>query len=613
MKVFLRLVKYFFRYKWRIIGGLISVAFMSLADTGTAFVTAKLLGVLQSIGELVRKGSAIVVEIPIDILGFFSDTITIRGYEESFRLTIMATLLFTALIVVKVVFVYVREYLMSSVQQKILLRFRVDLFDTIVMMPIRYFDQNKTGQIMSRITNDVNQLEQSLFLTVEIIQNIVYTLVFATALVLTNWQLTIFSVVVFLLSGMISRRFGDRIRAISRDLTNSVADISAFLQEKISAVRIVKSFNREEHEKKDFRSKADTSYHFSMKIVRIWALLSPINELFNAVVMALLVVFTAYLFIQGLMTIETMIRFLIILTFLAKPLKALAEGVARIQRTLVSAGLIFDMLDMQPEKIEPSQKAAAPVRGEVEFQNVTFTYNGETEALKAIDFKAEAGEKVALVGRSGSGKTTFINLIPRFYELTTGRILIDGVDVGTMGLSALRSHIAIVPQEVTLFAGTIYDNIRYGRLEATEAEIVEAARIANAHGFIEKLEHGYTTEVGERGLQLSGGQRQRIAIARAALRNPAILLLDEATSALDTESEKMVQEALDRLMQGRTSFVIAHRLSTVFRCDRIIVLDNGTIVEVGTHEQLVRNDKGLYKHLYSLQFLESLEMPETRA
>ena len=607
MKIFLRLVKYFFRYRWRIIGGLISVAMMSLADTGTAFVTAKLLGVLQSIGELVRKGSEIVVDIPVDVLGFFSHTITIRGYEESFRLTVMATLLFTAFIVIKVLFVYTREYLMSSVQQKILLRFRVDLFDTIVMMPIRYFDQNKTGQIMSRITNDVNQLEQSLFLTVEIIQNIVYTLIFATALVLTNWQLTVFSVSVFLISGTISRKFGDRIRTFSRDLTNSVADISAFLQEKISAVRIVKSFNREEHEKKDFRSKADASYHVSMKIVRIWALLSPINELFNAVVMALLVVFTAYLFIQGLMTIETMIRFLIILTFLAKPLKALVEGIARIQRTLVSAGLIFDMLDMQTEKIEPAQPAASTARGEVEFRNVTFTYNGDTEALKNVSFKAEVGEKIALVGRSGSGKTTFINLIPRFYELSTGSILLDGIDTRSMGLSELRNHIAIVPQEVMLFAGTIYDNIRYGRLDATRGDIIEAATIANAHGFIEKLEHGYDTEVGERGFQLSGGQRQRIAIARAALRNPAILLLDEATSALDTESEKMVQEALDRLMKGRTSFVIAHRLSTVFQCDRIIVLDNGKIIEVGTHDQLVKNDKGLYKRLYSLQFSETLE------
>ncbi len=607
MKIFLRLVKYFFRYRWRIIGGLISVAMMSLADTGTAFVTAKLLGVLQSIGELVRKGSEIVVDIPVDVLGFFSHTITIRGYEESFRLTVMATLLFTAFIVIKVLFVYTREYLMSSVQQKILLRFRVDLFDTIVMMPIRYFDQNKTGQIMSRITNDVNQLEQSLFLTVEIIQNIVYTLIFATALVLTNWQLTVFSVSVFLISGTISRKFGDRIRTFSRDLTNSVADISAFLQEKISAVRIVKSFNREEHEKKDFRSKADASYHVSMKIVRIWALLSPINELFNAVVMALLVVFTAYLFIQGLMTIETMIRFLIILTFLAKPLKALVEGIARIQRTLVSAGLIFDMLDMQTERIEPAQTSGSAARGEVEFRNVTFTYNGETEALKSVNFKAEVGEKIALVGRSGSGKTTFINLIPRFYELSTGSILLDGIDTRSMGLSELRNHIAIVPQEVMLFAGTIYDNIRYGRLDATRGDIIEAATIANAHGFIEKLEHGYDTEVGERGFQLSGGQRQRIAIARAALRNPAILLLDEATSALDTESEKMVQEALDRLMKGRTSFVIAHRLSTVFQCDRIIVLDNGKIIEVGTHDQLVKNDKGLYKRLYSLQFSETLE------
>lgn len=605
MRVFTRLARYFLRYRWRIIGGLISVAMMSIADTASAFLAARLLGVLQSIGELVNKGAEIVVEVPIEIFGNVLASFTVSGYEESFQLIIFAAIAFTVLILIKVIFVYLREYAMSSVQQKILLRFRVDLFDTIVMMPLRYFDRNKTGQIMSRITNDVNQLEQSLHLMVEIAQNVVYTIVFATALILTNWQLTLFSIVVFTISGIISRKFGDRIRAFSRDLTNAVADISAFLQEKISSIRIVKSFNREQDEKGAFRQKADKSYHFSMKIVRVWALLSPVNELFNAVVTALLIIFTAFLFIQGSMTIETMIRFLILLTFLAKPVKALGEGIARIQRSLVSAGLIFDMLDMEGEKIGAKQEERSITKGDVEFRNVSFSYNGDVEALTNVNFKAEAGEKIALVGRSGSGKTTFINLIPRFYEVTAGAILIDGRDIRDMALPDLRSHIAVVPQETILFAGTIRENIRYGRLEATAGEILEAATVANAHEFITNLEHGYDTEVGERGIQLSGGQRQRIAIARAVLRNPRILLLDEATSALDTESEKMVREALDRLMRGRTSFVIAHRLSTVFQCDRIAVMEKGRIVEVGTHAELLEKESGLYKRLYEMQFADS--------
>jgi subfamily B ATP-binding cassette protein MsbA len=341
-----------------------------------------------------------------------------------------------------------------------------------------------------------------------------------------------------------------------------------------------------------------------MKIVRTVAMLSPINELFNTAVIAVLVVFTAYLFIEGSMTIETMIRFLILMTFLAKPVKAMGENIARLQKSLVSAGLIFEMLDLPEEQMNGGTEPARISAASLEFQDVHFAYHDDIPALSGISFSVRGGENIALVGPSGSGKTTLINLIPRFYEVTSGKILIDGQDTRRMRLADLRSHIALVPQEVTLFAGTIADNIRYGRLEADRQEIEDAARAANADRFIRNLEHGYETEVGERGIQLSGGERQRIAIARAILRNPRILLLDEATSALDSESELAVQEALDRLMKGRTSFIIAHRLSTVFRCDRIIVMDRGEIVEQGTHEELLRKDSGLYKRLYSLQFVD---------
>jgi subfamily B ATP-binding cassette protein MsbA len=339
-----------------------------------------------------------------------------------------------------------------------------------------------------------------------------------------------------------------------------------------------------------------------MKIVRTMAILSPTNEFFNSFVASLLVVFTGYLFLQGSMTMKSMIFFLILVNFLAKPVKALGENFARIQKNLVSAGLIFEMLDLEKEKLSDEPESVVIGRGEVEFRDVTFSYNSDVPAVSGISFTVKPGEKIALVGPSGSGKTTLISLIPRFYEVKHGAILIDGKDIRSMGLTDLRAGIGVVPQEVVLFAGSIRDNIRYGRLRATEEEIVSAAKMANAHSFIEQLDQGYDTEIGERGIQLSGGQRQRLAIARAILRDPKILLLDEATSALDTESELMVQEALDRLMQGRTSFIIAHRLSTVYRCDRIFVLDRGVIVEQGTHVELLRNDSGLYKRLYSLQF-----------
>jgi subfamily B ATP-binding cassette protein MsbA len=341
-----------------------------------------------------------------------------------------------------------------------------------------------------------------------------------------------------------------------------------------------------------------------MKIVRTMAILSPTNEFFNTFVASLLVVFTGYLFLQGAMTMKSMIFFLILINFLGKPVKALGENIARIQKNLVSAGLIFDMLDLEKEKLSDEPEGVAIEQGKVEFRDVSFSYNADVPALRGVSFTVKPGEKIALVGPSGSGKTTLVNLIPRFYEVSEGTILIDGNDVRGMNLTDLRAQIGIVPQEVVLFAGTIYDNIRYGKLDAREQEIGEAAKMANAQSFIERLEAGYRTEIGERGVQLSGGQRQRIAIARAILRNPRILLLDEATSALDSESELMVQGALDRLMQGRTSFIIAHRLSTVHRCDRIFVLDRGTVVEEGTHEELLRNDSGIYKKLYSLQFID---------
>ena len=604
LQVFIRLGKYFIKYKGRIICGLFAVAMMSFSDTASAYLIARLVEILQLIGQQVKAGKEIAVHVVINPLNFNLYSLSIYGRGQSFQLISRFALAVIVIIVVKVVFVYVREYLMSSVQQKILMQFRIDIYNRLVFLPIKYYDENKTGYIMSRITNDVNNLEQSLTMIVEMTQNVVYTIVFATALFYTNWQLTIVSIFLFAFSGEISRKFGDRIRSYSRNLTNTLADISAFLQEKISAVRIVKSFTREEDEKKIFKQKVETNYHYSMKIVRIIAFLSPTNELFNTVATSLLVIFCGYLFIQGSMTIETMIFFLMLMINLAKPVKALGESAARIQKTLVSAGYIFEILDLEIEPLYHGLPQTKINNGNVEFKEVSFAYNGEIQALNNINLYVSSGEKIALVGESGGGKSTFINLIPRFYDLDHGKILIDGMDIKEMDLLSLRRQMAIVPQDVVLFSGSVFDNIRYGRLDAEQEEIFEAAHHANAHSFIEKLEKGYETEVGERGLQLSGGQRQRIAIARAILRNPKILLLDEATSALDTESERMVQEALNRLMKGRTSFIIAHRLSTIAYCDRIVVLEGGRIVESGTEDELLKKKKGVYKRLHSLQFNE---------
>jgi ATP-binding cassette, subfamily B, bacterial MsbA len=603
--IFFRLLHYFLKYKWRIIAGLLSVAIMSSADTASAYLIARLFEILQTISQQVRLGQEILVPVPLNLFHTLIYSFTIHGQKESFELIYKFAFAVIVIILIKVIFVYCREYLMSSVQQKIMMRFRIELFDRIVFLPIKYFDENKTGYIMSRITNDVNNIEQSINLIVEMAQNFIYTFIYAGALFYTNWQLAIVAILIFAFSGEISRKFGDKIRSYSHALTNTLAEISAFIQERISAIRIVKSFTREEKEKESFKQKVESNYHYSMKIVRVTALLSPTNELFNTTASSLLVIFCGYLFIKGSMSIETMLFFLIIMINLAKPVKALGESAARIQKTLVSAGYIFEILDHPMETNKRAAHAIPLAKGTVEYRNVSFSYNNDIQALKDISVVVNSGEKIALVGPSGGGKSTFVNMIPRFYEVQKGNIFIDGIDTQEVDLYSLRRQIAIVPQDVILFSGTVLTNIQYGRLEATKEEVLQAARDANAHDFIEKLEQGYDTEVGERGLQLSGGQRQRIAIARAILRNPRILLLDEATSALDTESELMVKEALDRLMEGRTSFVIAHRLSTIAHCDRIIVLDAGRIVELGTHEELLSKENGLYRRLHTLQFKET--------
>jgi ATP-binding cassette, subfamily B, bacterial MsbA len=414
LKTFLRLLKYFLKYKWRITAGLISVAIMSSSDTASAYLIARLFETLQTIGQQVRGGLEIAVPISISVFDHVFYSFTVHGKEESFQLIYKFAVAVIIIILIKVTFVYIREYVMSSVQQKILMRFRVDLFESIVALPIRYFDENKTGYIMSRITNDVNNLEQSLNLIIEIAQNLVYTVVFATALFMTNWKLTIVTILIFALSGEISRKFGDRIRKYSRDLTNTLAEISAFLQEKIAAIRIVKSFTREEDEKKTFRNKVGNNYHYSMKIVRVMALLSPTNELFNTTAASLLVIFSGYLFIVGTMTIETMIFFLILMINLAKPVKALGESAARIQKTLVSAGYIFEILDLPKEVQKKSSYPFVITKGTVEFQNVSFAYTKDIQALREVNLRVDSGEKIALVGPSGGGKSTLINLIPRF-------------------------------------------------------------------------------------------------------------------------------------------------------------------------------------------------------
>ncbi|HTP14129.1 MAG TPA: ABC transporter ATP-binding protein, partial [Bacteroidota bacterium] len=517
LQIFRRLSKYLWHYRLRIAAGLVSVGVMSFSDVLSAGLLAKLVDVFQTIGQKVHAGESITTTVNITVQNHVLFTFPVNGYNDAMWLIgkfAAAVLVFTF---VKVTFVYVREYVMSSAQQKILMRFRNELFATVMRYPIRFFDSNKTGYTMSRVTNDINNVEQALTMLIEMAQNVIFAGVFALVLVFTDWRLTLFIIAIFAVFGEISRKFGDRIRRIGKDLSNTLADISAFLQEKISSIRIIKSFTREEYEQAAFKTKVESNYHHSMKIVRITALLSPTNELINTLVTAIVVLFTGYLFIQGTMTLQDMTFFLFIMINSAKPIKALGESAARVQKSIVSAGFVFEMLDLATEHSDRESSLKPALRGRVEFRDVSFSYNSDAQALSRVSLVVEPGKKIALVGPSGSGKSTMINLIPRFYDVVEGSILIDNVDIQKMDLAHLRSHIALVPQEVVLFSGSIRDNIGYGRLNAPEADIISASKSANAHEFIERLERGYDTEVGERGVQLSGGQRQRIAIARAIL------------------------------------------------------------------------------------------------
>jgi subfamily B ATP-binding cassette protein MsbA len=592
----IRLYKYFFKFKTRIIIGIIATLVMGLMDTVLATGTGVLMNIMTELGKVAtNQNISFYVKIPRTNI-----PIHVTGFET----IVYVALVVFASVLIKVCFVYLREYMMNSAAQKVLLYLRNEIFTKILRLPMNFFDRERTGNLMSRITNDVNNVEIALNSGILTTQNFIYSVIFTIALFATSWKLTLLTIILFPILGAVLKYFGDRIRNVSKKLSINIADISSFLQENISSIKVIKSFGREHFREKQFYEKTRTNYSFSMKNVRAVALLKPINEVLSNLSMIIVIFFCAHEFVTGHMKIDTITTFIILVTMLYKPLKELGNQTTIFQKALASAMRIFEILDMEnednPEK--PIKIELNNIKGTIEFRNVNFKYDTSTDyILKDINFKVEQGRTVALVGASGSGKTTIVNLIPRFYVVKEGEILIDGINVNNFDKNDLRRLVGLVPQETVLFAETIKENIRLGKLDATDEEIFEAAKFANAYDFIMDLPDKFDTYVGERGMQLSGGQRQRIAIARAILSNPKILLLDEATSALDNESELIVQDALDRLMKTRTSLVVAHRLSTIQNADLIIVLDKGEIVETGKHDELLKKE-GFYYKYYNMQF-----------
>lgn len=501
--------------------------------------------------------------------------------------------------------VYGQTYTMAYIGQKVVIDIREAVYAHLQKLGVDFYDKRKTGTIMSNLTNDVGALQSAIVDNlVQAVTETITLLGSVASMVYLDWKMTLLTLVIVPVILGITNAFGSKLRSAGHDVQGRIADITALLQETISGIRVVRSFAREKYEMERFHNENNRNFRAVMRATKLTSMLAPMVEFSASISVTIIIWYGGYSVIKGDITSGALVAFLVYAINLSNPVKRLSSVYGNIQKSLAAAERIFAIIDTKPAFEEKEDAVILPtVQGDVVFENVDFAYNEDKLALQNFSLEVKPGETVAIVGPSGAGKSTIANLVPRFYDVTNGSIKIDGVDIRDVKFESLRGQIGMVPQDTMLFNATVKENILYGRLDATDEEVYAAAKAANALDFIDKLPQGMETIVGDRGNTLSGGQRQRISIARAILKNPRILILDEATSALDTESEKVVQEALDRLMQGRTAFVIAHRLSTIRNANRICVLQDGKLVEQGTHEELLEKD-GLYAYLYSVQFNE---------
>lgn len=473
------------------------------------------------------------------------------------------------------------------------------LYQHIQRQSLDFHDRYKSGDTASRLVSDVNAVRDALAQgAAEMIPNLVILVGALTYLFTLNWRLALLTVIGIPIVGLAIAIFAARLREWSLQAQSKSADILAYLSESLSATASIKSFNREAFERDRFEKVNDSHFLATFRGEQVWSIQLPAIALIQVIALAGVLWVGGWELLQGRLSTPDLLAFAAAVGISIEPVQTLSNGVGRIQRAVGAAERVFHLLDEAPTIVDrPHARPLETVRGEVRFENVQFTYPNGHPGLKGLDLTVKPGEALAVVGPSGSGKSTLAKLLLRFYDPTAGAVRLDGTDLRDLPITWLRNQIAYVPQETPLFAGTLMDNIRYGRLDATDDEVIEAAIKANAHGFITQLPDGYQSVVGERGSTLSGGQRQRIAIARAILKDPRILLLDEATSALDAESEAVVQEALERLMAGRTTILITHRLKSATRADRVVVIDEGRALEMGTPEQLMQ-EAGAYRSLY---------------
>ncbi len=515
-----------------------------------------------------------------------------------------------AVFVLRAIVDIISQYLLSRAGESVTLDLRADVYRHLQSLGLSFYTSRRTGELVSRLSSDVTVVRTTLVNNVATLLSNVLSIVGSAVLILAvNWRLTLVVLIVLPVATLIAVLYGRAIRPLSRQVQDKLAESSSVAEEAISGVRVVKSFGREAHETSRFEAAARATFQSALRLATIRATFGPLIGLMFFFALLAILWFGSQEVSAGRLSAGDLVAFLLYGSIIATGVGVLAQIFSQLQEAIGATQRLFEILDTPCDVCDKA--GARPIgvaQGRVTFERVSFAYESGIEVVRDIDLDIAPGEIVALVGPSGAGKSTLFNLIPRFYDPTSGAVKLDGIDLRDLTLASLRANIGIVPQETVLFSGTVRENILYGRLDASEQEMIAAAKAANAHEFILALPQGYDTPVGERGVKLSGGQRQRVAIARAVLKDPRVLLLDEATSSLDSESEGLVQEALGRLMQGRTTIIIAHRLSTVQIAHRIAVLDKGRLVELGTHDELLARD-GLYRRLYLLQFAVADEDP----
>lgn len=605
MQIYKRILKYVKRYRRFLVISIVMSVFFSIFSALSVYLTIPLLKTL-----FLGKDSATVTVSPGDnfsnILRHLQSQFEQYIYSEGIISGVakICVLIFLAFLF-KNISGFFQSIYMQYTEKAVLKDIRNELYRKINNLSLRYFSTEKTGNLISRMTNDLNNIQSGISAAFyNLFREPLLIIIFLVLAISISWQMTLIAMLIFPITVVFIRKVGESLRRRSQRALVKMSELISLITETIYGAKIIRSFRAEEYKNKIFEDENFKHYKLIMRSAKAFELVSPITEMLSILAGVIIIWFGGrQIFISHTLQPEEFLGFLFIIFQLIVPIKNLASVNNRIQESSASGERIFEILDYPVEVKESANPLELKdFKNIIEIRNAGFSYDSHKEVLRDINITIKKSEIVAIVGQSGVGKSTLADLISRFYDLTKGEILIDGINIKDLKIDSLRTLIGIVPQETILFNDTIRNNIIFGKIGIDENKLIETSKFANAYDFIMQTENGFDTIIGERGLKLSGGQKQRIAIARALIRNPQILILDEATSSLDMESESLVQEALDKLMSNRTSIVIAHRLSTVKNADRIIVIDNGTVAQSGSHDELIKDDDGVYKKLYELQF-----------